>query len=282
MNGTTRGASRLSTTTHQHGAPHGLTWATTRASGSDYHLDHSDQPRYPMSDVPAPESAPSSSATPERATLDIPEIAHLLGCSRGTAYRAAREGRLPALRIGRRLVVPRRAFDQWLASAAEPLRDPSPTLSDVCRWQSAHSYFRLRLRLRPDATPTGATPSGLESGRDIDPEPPTSDSMTVGHRVTPHLYSTVARSLTNDDRDGRASSQLQQYQSDDHVLRQGAAHLRTARRPRVPVQAAARRRRRRRRSRASERSRSLGVMARLGHRRNDHRQGDVHPRGGCQ
>ena len=84
-----------------------------------------------MSDVPATESTPSSAAAPERQTLDIPEVAKILGCSRGTAYRAAREGRLPVLRIGRRLVVPRHAFDRWLASAAEPLLDPSTTRSDV-------------------------------------------------------------------------------------------------------------------------------------------------------
>lgn len=74
-----------------------------------------------MSDVHATESAPSTAAASERQTFDIPEVARMLGCSRGSAYRWAREGKLPALRIGRRLVVPRHAFDQWLASAAEPL-----------------------------------------------------------------------------------------------------------------------------------------------------------------
>ena len=77
-----------------------------------------------MSDVPTPESAASSPATSERQTLDLAEVVTILGCSRGTACRAAREGRLPVLRIGRRLVVPRRVLDQWLTSAAEPLIQP--------------------------------------------------------------------------------------------------------------------------------------------------------------
>jgi excisionase family DNA binding protein len=54
----------------------------------------------------------------QRETLTVPEAAQRLGCSRGTAYRLAREGTLPVLRLGRRMVVPRVAFEQWLASAA--------------------------------------------------------------------------------------------------------------------------------------------------------------------
>ena len=65
-----------------------------------------------MSEASSPESITTSSTThPERQTLDIPEVARLLGCSRGSAYRWAREGKLPVLRIGRRLVVPRHAFE---------------------------------------------------------------------------------------------------------------------------------------------------------------------------
>ncbi len=66
-------------------------------------------------------SSPNLNEPLDRQTLNIPEVAQLLGCSRGSAYRWAREGRIPALRVGRRLVVPRQAFEEWLASAAEPL-----------------------------------------------------------------------------------------------------------------------------------------------------------------
>ena len=44
------------------------------------------------------------------AALTIPEVAQLLGISRGSAYEAARGGEIagvPVLRVGRRLLVPR-------------------------------------------------------------------------------------------------------------------------------------------------------------------------------
>jgi excisionase family DNA binding protein len=40
-----------------------------------------------------------------RLTLTVPEVAAMLGISRSTAYVAARQGQLPTLRLGRRLVV---------------------------------------------------------------------------------------------------------------------------------------------------------------------------------
>lgn len=51
----------------------------------------------------------------QRQTLTIEEAAAALGVSRGTAYQAAREGRLPVIRISpRRLVVPRHALEAML------------------------------------------------------------------------------------------------------------------------------------------------------------------------
>jgi excisionase family DNA binding protein len=54
----------------------------------------------------------------ERLTLTVPEAARLLGISRMTAYAAVREGALPSLRIGRRVLVPRAALDRLLAEAS--------------------------------------------------------------------------------------------------------------------------------------------------------------------
>ncbi len=51
----------------------------------------------------------------ERLTIDIPACARLLGISRGTAYTLAAEGKLPTIRLGRRLVVPRAALEKMLA-----------------------------------------------------------------------------------------------------------------------------------------------------------------------
>lgn len=42
----------------------------------------------------------------DRATLTVEEAAELLGVGRSSAYEAARRGDLPAMRLGRRLVIP--------------------------------------------------------------------------------------------------------------------------------------------------------------------------------
>lgn len=48
--------------------------------------------------------------------LTIGEAGELLGISRPHAYKLAHEGQLPVLRLGRRLVVPRKALEDYLAS----------------------------------------------------------------------------------------------------------------------------------------------------------------------
>ena len=56
----------------------------------------------------------------EKKVLTIMEAAEELGISKGSAYEAARAGKIPTIRIGRRLIVPRVAFDRMLAQAGEP------------------------------------------------------------------------------------------------------------------------------------------------------------------
>ena len=46
----------------------------------------------------------------ERATITVEEAASVLGIGRSAAYEAARRGRLPTRRLGRRLPVPVPAF----------------------------------------------------------------------------------------------------------------------------------------------------------------------------
>jgi excisionase family DNA binding protein len=53
----------------------------------------------------------------ERLTYTVEEAAERLGVSRGSAYQAAREGQLPTLRLGRRLLVPRQALERMLTAA---------------------------------------------------------------------------------------------------------------------------------------------------------------------
>ncbi len=55
----------------------------------------------------------------EKKVLTIPEVAEELGISKGSAYEAARSGKIPTIRIGRRLIVPRVAFDRMLEQAGE-------------------------------------------------------------------------------------------------------------------------------------------------------------------
>jgi len=58
----------------------------------------------------------------ERATLSIEQTAQILGCGRSLAYEMARQGRIPTLRLGRKLVVPKLALEKMLADAGQ--REP--------------------------------------------------------------------------------------------------------------------------------------------------------------
>lgn len=49
-----------------------------------------------------------------RSVMTVTEAAELLGISRAFAYELARSQRLPVVRLGRRLVVPRKALVFWL------------------------------------------------------------------------------------------------------------------------------------------------------------------------
>ncbi len=53
----------------------------------------------------------------ESATLSVPEAAKVLGCGRIAAYKMAKAGTLPVLRIGRSIRVPRAALDELLRNA---------------------------------------------------------------------------------------------------------------------------------------------------------------------
>jgi excisionase family DNA binding protein len=59
----------------------------------------------------------------ERQTLTVEEAAAALGISRGAAYAAARQGAIPTLRIGRRLIVPRAAIARMLETCVATASD---------------------------------------------------------------------------------------------------------------------------------------------------------------
>jgi excisionase family DNA binding protein len=50
----------------------------------------------------------------EKLTLTVEEARHVLGISRSLAYEMARTGQLPTLRLGRRLLVPKKAIESML------------------------------------------------------------------------------------------------------------------------------------------------------------------------
>ena len=51
----------------------------------------------------------------DRLTLTVEEVAHLLGISRGLAYELARCGKLPVIRLGHRILIPRVALEKMLS-----------------------------------------------------------------------------------------------------------------------------------------------------------------------
>lgn len=55
---------------------------------------------------------------PERLTMSVEEAGHALGIGRGLAYELARTGRLPVVRLGRRMVVPRARLEALLAETS--------------------------------------------------------------------------------------------------------------------------------------------------------------------
>lgn len=57
-------------------------------------------------------------AEDERLTLSVPEAAKKLGISRNAAYEAAQRGEIPSIRVGKRLLVPRSAFEKMLTGEA--------------------------------------------------------------------------------------------------------------------------------------------------------------------
>jgi excisionase family DNA binding protein len=61
------------------------------------------------------ENGPESKT--QRQTLTVEEAGVLLGVGRNSAFKAARLGQIPTIRVGRRLLVPRAAFQRLLDAA---------------------------------------------------------------------------------------------------------------------------------------------------------------------
>jgi excisionase family DNA binding protein len=77
-----------------------------RDGGEAFVLRHAGQAR--------PDNTGSSIPMTERLALSVEEAGALLGISRDLAYDLVAIGQLPSVRLGRRLVVPRRALEETL------------------------------------------------------------------------------------------------------------------------------------------------------------------------
>ena len=68
-----------------------------------------------------PKKTPTTNTEP--LTIPIwPDACRLLGISRYSGYEAAKRGEIPTIRIGKRILVPRRALDRLLESAEQPAK----------------------------------------------------------------------------------------------------------------------------------------------------------------
>ncbi len=63
--------------------------------------------------------------------LTVSEVAKLLRISRGLAYELVRQERIPFIRLGRRILVPRQGLEVWIAQEAGLPQQATPTTSSL-------------------------------------------------------------------------------------------------------------------------------------------------------
>jgi excisionase family DNA binding protein len=83
----------------------------------------------------------------QRLTYTVEEASDLLGISRGSAYNLVRTGEIPALRMGRRLLVSRVALEDLLGHAPPPHENgprSTPLLARSRRRQTVNRGPRRR------------------------------------------------------------------------------------------------------------------------------------------
>ncbi len=63
--------------------------------------------------------------------LTVSEAAKLLRISRNLAYELVRQERIPFIRLGRRILVPRHGLEAWIAQEAGLPQPATPTTSSL-------------------------------------------------------------------------------------------------------------------------------------------------------
>jgi excisionase family DNA binding protein len=72
--------------------------------------------------------------------LTVGEVAHHLGISRATAYKAIRDGEIPSIRIGVRYLIPKIAFEKMINS--DPPRPKARQRRLTAEERAARRYIR--------------------------------------------------------------------------------------------------------------------------------------------
>jgi excisionase family DNA binding protein len=74
-----------------------------------------EKPRRPASRLKTARQAGADSLC---LTVSVEDAARMLGISRGAAYTHARDGSLPTIKLGKRLLVPKAALEKMLSAGA--------------------------------------------------------------------------------------------------------------------------------------------------------------------
>lgn len=93
-----------------------------------------------------------TSLSGDRLTMRVEEAAGLLGISRGLAYELVNRGELPALRLGRRLVVPISALEDLVAGVGKA--GPATASSTKAHAEETASNGSRSTGRRRSTTPT--------------------------------------------------------------------------------------------------------------------------------
>ena len=93
----------------------------------------------------------------QKPTLTVAEAAELLGVSRGLAYDLVRRGEIPSIRLGRRLLAPRRVLEVLLGEPSVRPADAQPAdvaSSEAADGDTVTTYLCIPVTIDRRAVPT--------------------------------------------------------------------------------------------------------------------------------
>lgn len=70
---------------------------------------------------------------PNPEVFTVREVAKKLGIGKRQAYLAVKDGVIPAIRIGQRILIPKRPFESWLNAASSSTEVTQPSI-DTSSW----------------------------------------------------------------------------------------------------------------------------------------------------